>query len=272
MARHTKEEIDYAYDQANIENILQYFCYANPIQYRVEEDPLLLSADFVMELMDLILSYSENKDISKSIRNNLISLINHMERVAPKYETIAQPGLLEELKHVLRQSSEENKDLSEYMLFCDTREDMISREEYKIHKEQYREELYAFLLDETYFFDHCCMSDLDVNNLIALARRPDVLSMVYRFIDKHKILIEAPLCHDRLQLLLFVRDAMECATKSLEFRFTEQNGHETRLQVDYELFSDLYHYHDTADIKELRQNLESYHKGEVPIRRKLDLN
>ena len=195
-----------------------------------------------------------------------------MERVAPKYETIAQPGLLEELKHVLRQSSEENKDLSEYMLFCDTREDMISREEYKIHKEQYREELYAFLLDETYFFDHCCMSDLDVNNLIALARRPDVLSMVYRFIDKHKILIEAPLCHDRLQLLLFVRDAMECATKSLEFRFTEQNGHETRLQVDYELFSDLYHYHDTADIKELRQNLESYHKGEVPIRRKLDLN
>lgn len=272
MARHTEEEIENEYAQANIENVLQYFCYANPIQYRVEEDPLLLSADFVMELMDLILSYSENKDISKSIRNNLISLINHMERVAPKYETIAQPGLLEELKHVLRQSSEENKDLSEYMLFCDTREDMISREEYKIHKEQYREELYAFLLDETYFFDHCCMSDLDVNNLIALARRPDVLSMVYRFIDKHKILIEAPLCHDRLQLLLFVRDAMECATKSLEFRFTEQNGHETRLQVDYELFSDLYHYHDTADIKELRQNLESYHKGEVPIRRKLDLN
>ena len=36
MARHTKEEIDYAYDQANIENILQYFCYANPIQYRIE--------------------------------------------------------------------------------------------------------------------------------------------------------------------------------------------------------------------------------------------
>ena len=52
MARHTEEEIENEYAQANIENVLQYFCYANPIQYRVEEDPLLLSADFVMELMD----------------------------------------------------------------------------------------------------------------------------------------------------------------------------------------------------------------------------
>ncbi|GEM_PF-4501744 len=272
MARHTNEEIEYAYDQANIENVLQYFCYANPIQYRIDEDSLLLSTDFVMELFDLITSYYENKNISKSIRNNLISLINHMGRVAPQYETIAQPGLLEELKQALRQSTEENKESSEYMLFCDTREDMISKEEYKIHKEQYREELYGFLLDETYFFDHCCMPDLDVENLITLARRPDVLSMVYRFIEKHKILIEAPLCHDRLQLLLFVRDSMERATTSLKFRFTEQNGHETIVQVDHALFSNLYHYHDASELKELKHNLESYHRGEVPVRKRMDLN
>lgn len=272
MKRHTNEEIDYAYNQAYIDNILQYFCYADHIQYRINDDSILLSSDFVMKLFDLVVSYCENKNISKSIRSNLISLINHMGRVAPQYETIAQPGLLEELKHALRQSTEENKESSEYMLFCDTREDMISKEEYKIHKEQYREELYRFLLDETYFFDYCCMPDLDVENLIMLARRPDVLSMVYRFIEKHKILIEAPLCYDRLQLLLFVRNSMERATSSLEFRFTEQNDHETIVPVDHALFSNLYHYHDVRDIEELQENLKSYHNGEAPSKKRMDLH
>ena len=67
MARHTEEEIINAYEQANVENALQYFCYADSIQYMAEEDSLLLSVDFVMELMDLVLSYYENKNISKGL-------------------------------------------------------------------------------------------------------------------------------------------------------------------------------------------------------------
>lgn len=272
MARHTEEEIINAYEQANVENALQYFCYADSIQYMVEEDSLLLSVDFVMELMDLVLSYYENKNISKLVRNNLTSLINHMETIAPKYDTIAQPGLLKELKKVLAESTEENKEASEYTLFCDTREDMVSKEEYKIHKEQYREELYGFLLEETYFFDHCCLHDLDIDNLITLARRPDVFAMIYRFIDKHKILIEAPLCYSRLQLLLFVRDSMERATTSIVLQFKKQDGNQTEVQVDHELFSYLHNYHDAAEVRELQQNLESYHNGEIPVKTRQSLN